>query len=997
MALTSQIIEETVERYLREFDRYQKLSMFIGEACQKLIEEHSIRGSVQWRAKDPNRLRTKLEKYFASGEHAAEFNDLDSVFRVLKDLAGVRITTYVEEDRVRVIDLVRKRFSGFGVDSHIMPDVKDQPSGLYRATHCMVRLKDEEAVVHYQNLKGLGCELQVCSYLAHVYHELEHDIRYKPLSGELSKKQNVLLNALARQLEVGDTIANLLRSELVAGQKDRADELSERSSIAGKSEVCFRDNPFLNVFLDSQLLLKLAAFVQSSRPARDLPETLVELYQEMIRLLVSGALCRPEAKPLPGLDVEALLATLPYIAWQIFNRDADAGWFERSVFLEAIAHVTNCSQAAAAKQLSRIVEIGLLVPCAPDSGLEHFEFAHSTFRDFLAASHIAAASNHDGWDKAEVESWQTDSGWSMVNVRQMLDTHAFEPTWQSLVVFIAGLLKDPLCLLQILADRRKDDLYRHRFGLLCRCYRALSASRQLDIAPRIEFVFEEVLRVAKRCEHDDTAHRKPWLEWAEMLLPSAGGAERLCRRLLTLNGRYHGWAVSLKVLDLLDRVLMRGKVSPSVVETIAEVGVHDEHHWGVNTARLALRIAEEGHRQELVSRFMRILENPDSPDRIKIRLAEAVATTADATASIRAGELLIAFAQDDSLAFEHSEKAVNGLVSLLETSLAPIAAPLLVNHLLNPSSRHQFWLAWRIIGKAEIKPMNPWSAVFLGITLFADREDDRRLKLWSGQVLAKHSQPTLRNLGLRILLELALEKKSHSWVHAARWLVENGPAELAENARAVLLAEASNPMSDHRQVAMAELLEMGAVDPDGGPIRDAVREAVLRELEEHGEKYGSRLHVSVPGTPRGNVDLELFADNPAVVIKLLHTFNGPSFYLRDGDDPNEEKKRMRHWNAKLLQGTRYWPEVLKCSKQIADKCENPWLDGAFGIVVYAASGSELVGLLRKAFTRGRRDIKTRQYLLEELNERGWRLSLHGRQVEVLRKGREEPLSMTETG
>ena len=84
---------------------------------------------------------------------------------------------------------------------------------------------------------------------------------------------------------------------------------------------------------------------------------------------------------------------------------------------------------------------------------------------------------------------------------------------------------------------------------------------------------------------------------------------------------------------------------------------------------------------------------------------------------------------------------------------------------------------------------------------------------------------------------------------------------------------------------------MGVVDPLGGPIRNEVHEAVVQKLKEYGRKYGSRLHVSVPGVPKGNVDLELFADNPAAVIKLLHTFNGPSPYLRDRDDPNEEERR----------------------------------------------------------------------------------------------------------
>lgn len=310
----------------------------------------------------------------------------------------------------------------------------------------------------------------------------------------------------------------------------------------------------------------------------------------------------------------------------------------------------------------------------------------------------------------------------------LLDTHGFEPTWEPLIVFVAGLLNDPLRLVEILADRSKDDLYRHRLGLLCGCYRVLGSARQTDIGKRMESVFEDILRIARRCEHDDEGHRKPWLEWVEMLLASA---------------------------------------------------------------------------------------------------------------------------------------------------------------------------------------------------------------------------------------------------------------------RQALIDEASSHESDRRLEATAELLEMEAVDPLGGPIQDVVREAVLRELEEHGQKYGSRLHVSAPGGPKGNVDLELFADNPAAVIKLLHTFNGPSPYLRDRDDPNEEKERMRHWNAQLLYGTRYWPEVLRQCRQAVSEGADPDRDGALGILLFAASGTELLDLMLKTFHRRASGATMRTHLLEELNERGWRFRFCGRRVEVLRKGREE--------
>jgi hypothetical protein len=164
-------------------------------------------------------------------------------------------------------------------------------------------------------------------------------------------------------------------------------------------------------------------------------------------------------------------------------------------------------------------------------------------------------------------------------------------------------------------------------------------------------------------------------------------------------------------------------------------------------------------------------DSGNTPDGLRIRLAEAVSISGESVDARRGGERLIALAQDDSLAFEHHERAVNALVSLLKTNLAPAAAPILIDNLLNPSSRHHFWLAWRIIREAEKEATSPWSAVFLSAIVFADHENDQRLRLWSGQVLSNHAEPSLRVLGLRTLWELAQNKESHSWIYAARWLV----------------------------------------------------------------------------------------------------------------------------------------------------------------------------------------------------------------------------------
>jgi len=208
MPLSIELIDNAVERYWREYDRYSKLAEFVGDTCRKALESNVIRGSIQWRAKDPDRLRAKLTKYLSDGAHSEEFTDMDSVFRVLKDLAGARVTTYVEADRHKVVALIGKQFSGFADDGTVFSEDKDKAGHFYRATHCMVRLRDQDLIGRYQNLKDLGCEVQVCSLLAHVYNEIEHDLRYKPLKGNLSGSEEELLDALGHMMESGDTVIN---------------------------------------------------------------------------------------------------------------------------------------------------------------------------------------------------------------------------------------------------------------------------------------------------------------------------------------------------------------------------------------------------------------------------------------------------------------------------------------------------------------------------------------------------------------------------------------------------------------------------------------------------------------------------------------------------------------------------------------------------------------------------------------------------------------------
>lgn len=204
MGLTDWDIDEAVTRYRREADRFQKLVDYVADACRALVRDNAIPATVQWRAKDAERLRGKLSR------KREDFASVEDVFRRLKDFAGVRVATYVESDRDRVVAELQQRF--VGPDGGPVPfDARDlsYPS-FYRATHCQVALPEDDLVAGLENLKGSTCEIQVCSLLAHVWNELEHDLVYKALTGEVSDAENAALVGLGHLVRAGDGLIGTL-------------------------------------------------------------------------------------------------------------------------------------------------------------------------------------------------------------------------------------------------------------------------------------------------------------------------------------------------------------------------------------------------------------------------------------------------------------------------------------------------------------------------------------------------------------------------------------------------------------------------------------------------------------------------------------------------------------------------------------------------------------------------------------------------------------------
>jgi ppGpp synthetase/RelA/SpoT-type nucleotidyltranferase len=211
MTISEPTIAEAVARYQREYERYLKLCSRVADICRyEIVEENAIRAHVTFRAKGPKSLEAKLRKFAQTGTKSMP--TADSVFDQVRDLAAVRVATYVQTDEEKVTEAICKRFTGCN-GTAIVIDLKDKhaidPQNFYRSTHLEVYLPAQDIVGTYANVDGVPCEIQVCSMMAHVWNEIEHDIGYKP-TGELSDLERTTLVNIGHLTRSGDGMISQL-------------------------------------------------------------------------------------------------------------------------------------------------------------------------------------------------------------------------------------------------------------------------------------------------------------------------------------------------------------------------------------------------------------------------------------------------------------------------------------------------------------------------------------------------------------------------------------------------------------------------------------------------------------------------------------------------------------------------------------------------------------------------------------------------------------------
>lgn len=229
MTISDDTIKKAVQRYHREYDRYLKLAARVAEICRsEIVEGNAIRAQVTSRAKSPKSLEGKLRRFAATGKKS--FPDVDAVFDQIRDLAAVRVATYEQRHEDQVVQLVCKRFidaSGQRPIHERKDKNRDDPNNFYRASHVEVFLTTADGVGTYANVMDVPCEVQVCSMMAHVWNEIEHDLGYKPAAGALSDPERNFLVMLGQSVRMGDGTISSLFAETERRQREQGGAFSD--------------------------------------------------------------------------------------------------------------------------------------------------------------------------------------------------------------------------------------------------------------------------------------------------------------------------------------------------------------------------------------------------------------------------------------------------------------------------------------------------------------------------------------------------------------------------------------------------------------------------------------------------------------------------------------------------------------------------------------------------------------------------------------------------
>jgi ppGpp synthetase/RelA/SpoT-type nucleotidyltranferase len=296
------LIEQFLARYTKEYDFYSQVSSIVRQKLEADLQAAGVRSIVTERAKSKASLENKCRK---RETERGGYGSMTAIYDDIADLAGVRVALYYPSEIDQVDGAVTRLFNV--ILKKEFPDAtkarpgKPRFSG-YSATHYRVQLREEDLSEAEKRYAVARIEVQVASVLMHAWSEVEHDLVYKPLEGELSDEEYAILDQVNGLVMTGESLLESLRK-------------------ANEARIAASGKKIANHYDLASLLLN-AADGLSDKPISDAGLGKVDLLFDFIRDLkidTPGSL-KPyiealhgnvEMRPLAEQVIDALLAADP--------------------------------------------------------------------------------------------------------------------------------------------------------------------------------------------------------------------------------------------------------------------------------------------------------------------------------------------------------------------------------------------------------------------------------------------------------------------------------------------------------------------------------------------------------------------------------------------------------------------------------------------------------------------------------------------------------------
>ncbi|PWN12157.1 hypothetical protein CU072_27760 [Bacillus thuringiensis] len=189
-------VNTAVEWYQKNRDFYKRLALKVELIIKEILEDCKIPfHDVTSRAKD-------IESF---AEKAAKDKYVNPISEIL-DMAGIRITAYVESDVNKICEVIEREFNIIPEHSVNKSEILKYNEVGYRSVHYVAKLNDTRANLPEYRRLGAPFEIQVRTILQHAWAEIEHDRGYKFEGAELPEHAQIKRRfaLLAGMLESAD-------------------------------------------------------------------------------------------------------------------------------------------------------------------------------------------------------------------------------------------------------------------------------------------------------------------------------------------------------------------------------------------------------------------------------------------------------------------------------------------------------------------------------------------------------------------------------------------------------------------------------------------------------------------------------------------------------------------------------------------------------------------------------------------------------------------------